>query len=316
MTPTEASQDPVSDAFLRQLAIGRNASDLTVRNYGHALAEFAAWHRSFQGNAPVWEQITRDDLRQYLRALGRRGLAPGTVALRFSALRTFFRWLVREGRIASTPATGLRLPRLRRALPRFLPEQDVPRLLEAPLRELQRHTSESPETVDPSPFLRDRALLELLYSSGLRISEACGLRAEQLDIAGRRVRVLGKGKKEREVPVGSPALEAILDYWKSVEHPRAAATPVFLARRNALDPVRPQEIQRRLKVYLASVGLDPALSPHKLRHSFATHLLDRGADLRSVQELLGHARLQTTEVYTHVSAARLKQVYDAAHPRA
>ncbi len=242
---------------------------------------------------------------------------PASVALRFSALRTFFKWMVREGTRESTPVRQLRLPRLPRKLPKHLPEPDVVRLLETPLAEMERERQDDASGgFDPTPYFRDRALLETLYSSGLRISEACGLRCEQMNLAERVLRIRGKGRKEREVPLGEPARRAILDYWAAVDHPQAIGTPVFLARRHRLDPVRAGEIQTRLKRYLAAAGLDPAITPHKLRHSFATHLLDHGADLRSVQELLGHAHLQTTEIYTHVSAARLKQVYDATHPRA
>lgn len=312
-----SSPDALIAEFRRHLEVERNTSGYTVRNYGQALDEFSVWHQATAGRPPNWVTISRDELRLYLRWLGRKGLDPASIALRFSALRTFFKWMVREGRRESTPARQLRLPRLPRRLPKYLPESDVPKLLAAPISEMERERKTAEEGhFDPTPFHRDRALLETLYSSGLRISEACGLLCEQLDLSGRVLRVRGKGRKEREVPIGEPALEAIRHYWASVGHPQAVGTHVFLARAEGLAPVRPGEIQTRLKRYLAAAGLDPAITPHKLRHSFATHLLDHGADLRSVQELLGHAQLQSTEVYTHVSAARLKQVYDSAHPRA
>ena len=311
------SPDALVAEFRRHLEVERNTSGYTVRNYGQALDEFSTWHQTTAGRPPQWETISRDELRLYLRWLGRKGLDPASVALRFSALRTFFKWMVREGRRDSTPVRLLRLPRLPRRLPRFLTESDVPKLLAAPLKELELARKADPATpVDPTVFLRDRAVLETLYSSGLRISEACGLRFEQVNITDRILRIRGKGRKEREVPIGEPAMRAIREYWTAVVHPRAMGTPVFLSRPEALTPVRASEIQARLKLYLASAGLDPEITPHKLRHSFATHLLNNGADLRSVQELLGHARLQSTEVYTHVSAARLKQAYDDAHPRA
>lgn len=318
--PAEAPS-PSPDAnvaeFRRHLEVERNTSGYTVRNYGQALDEFSTWHQTTAGRPPQWETISRDELRLYLRWLGRKGLDPASVALRFSALRTFFKWMVREGRRDSTPVRLLRLPRLPRRLPRFLTESDVPKLLAAPLKELEfARKADAAEPVDPSLFLRDRAVLETLYSSGLRISEACGLKYEQINLADRILRIRGKGRKEREVPIGEPAMRAIREYWTAVVHPRAMGTPVFLSRPEGLAPVRASEIQARLKLYLASAGLDPEITPHKLRHSFATHLLNNGADLRSVQELLGHARLQSTEVYTHVSAARLKQAYDDAHPRA
>jgi len=163
---------------------------------------------------------------------------------------------------------------------------------------------------------RDTAVLETIYSCGLRISELCGLRAEDINWPEQLLRVRGKGKKERLVPIGEPALQAIQAYWQSLTPPPAGSTPVFLAETKKTAPVRPLQLSRRLKHYLAQAGLDPGLTPHKLRHSYATHLLDAGADLRSVQELLGHAHLVTTQVYTHVTTERLKQAYDAAHPRA
>jgi integrase/recombinase XerC len=159
-------------------------------------------------------------------------------------------------------------------------------------------------------------MLELLYSCGLRISELCGLRVEDLDWSGQVVRVRGKGRQERLAPVGAPALEAIRAYWHRLGTAPGFGAPVFLASPSGAAPVLPRTVQLRLKQHLAAAGLDPSLTPHKLRHSFATHLLDAGADLRSVQELLGHAHLATTQVYTHVTTERLKRAYDQAHPRA
>ena len=194
----------------------------------------------------------------------------------------------------------------------------MPRLLAAPLKEweLARAAAGATGAVDGVVFLRDAAILELIYSCGLRIGEACGLRVDGVDLAGKRVRVMGKGKKERDVPVGEPALGAIRRYWEAMGHAGEPGMPAFMGSAKGTGAVTPGEVQRRLKRYLAASGMDPALTPHKLRHSFATHLLDHGADLRSVQEMLGHARLQTTEVYTHVTSARLREVYDASHPRA
>jgi integrase/recombinase XerC len=310
--------DAIASRFISHLGVARAASPRTVRNYAHSLREFAAWHAGLHGKPPEWTLVRRDDLRLFLRHLGRKRLGAATVSLHFSALRTFYRWLVREALVEGNPVRGLRLPRVQRALPRFVPEADMPRLLAAPVQELERLRSTKPdlEPAAQAALLRDAALLELLYSSGLRISEACGLTVGNVDAEAQRVRVLGKGRKQREVPVGAPALEAMARYWRETGHRRDHDLPAFLAAPGTARAVTPAEVQRRLKRYLAMAGLDPSLTPHKLRHSFATHLLDRGADLRSVQELLGHARLQTTEVYTHVTAARLKAVYDAAHPRA
>ncbi len=170
--------------------------------------------------------------------------------------------------------------------------------------------------VDRSVAARDGAILETIYSCGLRISELCGMRVEDIDWSEQLVRVRGKGKKERQVPIGAPALKAIEQYWKLLPARPSASEPVFLSSRKSTEPMLPRTFQSRLKRHLETAGLDPHLTPHKLRHSYATHLLDAGADLRSVQELLGHAHLVTTQVYTHVTTERLKKAYDAAHPRA
>ena len=163
---------------------------------------------------------------------------------------------------------------------------------------------------------RDVAILETIYSCGLRVSELCGLRGEDIDFSNQALRVRSKGKKERLVPVGEPALRAIQGYWDALLNPPLGGQPVFCTDTQKRAPLKPVQLARRLKQYLIVAGLDPALTPHKLRHSYATHLLDAGADLRSVQELLGHAHLITTQVYTHVTTERLKRAYDAAHPRA
>ena len=174
----------------------------------------------------------------------------------------------------------------------------------------------SPVPANSAPFLRDVAILESIYSCGLRISELCGLRCEDLSWEEKAVRVRGKGKKERLLPIGAPALETIRNYWNQLPHSGEATLPVFVAENNSTRPMSPRTVQLRLKRYLEIAGLDPKLTPHKLRHSYATHLLDAGADLRSVQELLGHAHLITTQVYTHLTMERLKRAYDDAHPRA
>ncbi len=311
-----SAADPLVLRFRQHLETERNASTYTVRNYLQALDEVAVWYRELKQSAPDWAGLRRDDYRLYLRWLGRRELSRPAIALRFSALRTYYRFLLREGLVAELPVKGLSLPKPAKRLPQFLPEKQMTALIEAPLREFDRLRKGSEEPLDATPYLRDVAMLETIYSSGLRISEACGLTVGDIDFGSRVLRVRGKGKKERLVPVGAPALAAIEAYWHLIRHPQSAGAPVFFGERNAVDAVVPGTLQRRLKTYLAAAGLDPALTPHKLRHSFATHLLDRGADLRSVQELLGHARLSSTEVYTHLTTERLKRVYDSAHPRA
>ncbi len=289
------------------------ASPCTVRNYRQALEEFSLWKTGTENEEPRWTQLTRDDFRSYVRHLGRSGLGRSTIQLRFSALRGLYRFLLRLGEVEQIPLRGLSLPRLQKRLPRFLQKEQVVQLLEAPTPSDQTETEGTPS--NNGAGLRDAALLEFIYTAGLRISEVCGLRVEDLDLATRQVRVCGKGRKIRILPVGEPALEALTRYWSAVQHPRVSNWPLFLAGKGP-ESIRPLTVQRRLKRHLAQCGLAPDITPHKLRHSFATHLLDGGADLRSVQELLGHTRLSTTEVYTHVSTDRLKRAYESAHPRA
>jgi integrase/recombinase XerC len=252
-----------------------------------------------------------------VRFLGRQNLGRASVQLRFSALRSFYKFLVRNGVIAATPIKNLALPKLGRRLPQHLTQRQMIDLLNAPLKGLPTGNRKSVgRPISIAACYRDVAILETIYSCGLRISEMCGLQAADIDCNEQIVRVRGKGKKERLVPIGAPALRAIQSYWSRLPKPPAGNAPVFLAENRRQTPVNTCMFTRQLKKYLALAGLDPSLTPHKLRHSYATHLLDAGADLRSVQELLGHAHLATTQVYTHVTTARLKKAYDAAHPRA
>jgi integrase/recombinase XerC len=314
--------------FLAHLATDRGASVYTQRNYGDALREFCRWHQaersaSADKSAPVrqavaWEKLQRDDFRNYLRSLGRHNLGRAAIQLRFSALRTFYKFLIRRGVVELSPIKNLSLPKREKRLPKFLTIPQMADLLQAPAKmlETQKQREGPGRPISTQAALRDVAVLETIYSCGLRISELCGLRAEDIDWSGQAVRVRGKGRKERMVPIGGPALQAIQEYWSGLQHPPAESSPAFLTETKRRAPLRPLQLSRRLKQYLALAGLDPSLSPHKLRHSYATHLLDAGADLRSVQELLGHAHLITTQIYTHVTTERLKKAYDAAHPRA
>jgi integrase/recombinase XerC len=312
-----ASPDKWIQKFLAHLATDRGASAYTIRNYRHALAEFHAWHREERRQPPAWETLQRDDFRNYLRFLGRHNLGRAAIHLRFSALRSFYKFLVRHGAVATSPIRNLSLPKPAKRLPKFLTPQQMTDLLAAPLKPLSAPKRKGPgRPVSASACFRDVAVLETIYSCGLRASELCGLRAEDLDWHERLVRVRGKGRKERLVPIGGPALAAIEIYWGTLPQPPLGQTPVFLAQTKPPVPLRPLDLARRLKKHLAIAGLDPGLTPHKLRHSYATHLLDAGADLRSVQELLGHAHLATTQVYTHLTTERLKKAYDKAHPRA
>jgi site-specific recombinase XerD len=312
-----APRDELIQCFLEHLTTERAASEYTVRNYKHALFAVHKWHQKERRTPVAWLKLTRDDFRTFLRYLGREGeCGRAAIQLRFSALRSFYKFLVRRGKLDSSPIKNISLPKQGRRLPQFLTVQQMNELLEAPLRDLAAARKSQAGEVDESPFLRDVAILETIYSCGLRISELCGLLVQDINVSEQIVRVRGKGKKERQVPIGSNALQAIDAYWRALKHPPSAAMPVFLARPATPDPMYPRLVQLRLKHYLRLCGLDPKLTPHKLRHSYATHMLDAGADLRSVQELLGHAHLVTTQVYTHVTTERLKKAYDAAHPRA
>jgi integrase/recombinase XerC len=328
--------DPWIKKFHAHLATDRGASIYTQRNYVQALVEFFRWQienlkseipnpnsENQKSNSIAWEKLQRDDFRAFVRFLGRNNLSRVATQLRFSALRTFYKFLIRHGVAETSPIKNLSLPKLEKRLPKFLTVQQMKDLLDAPekLFASQKNKSQNGKKKSGRPIskticLRDVAVLETIYSGGLRISELCGLRADDLDWPQQILRVRGKGKKERLVPVGEPALNAIKNYWSALKILPAGASPVFFTTTKKHSPLAPIQLSRRLKIYLRQAGLDPQLTPHKLRHSYATHLLDAGADLRSVQELLGHAHLITTQVYTHVTTERLKKAYDAAHPRA
>lgn len=310
--------DPWMAKFFVHLATDRGASVYTQRNYRQALTEFQDWHGAERHQSPPrWEKLERDDFRSYLRFLGRQKLGRAAIALRFSALRTFYKYLIRHGAAATSPMKNLSLPKPGKRLPKFLTVQQMKDLLEAPLKLLdgpKRKSAGRPISV--AACHRDVAILETIYSCGLRVSELCGLLVADLDPSEQLVSVRGKGKKERRVPISRTALAAIERYWGMLAKRPEGQAPVFLSQTKKVSPLSHVMLQRRLKTYLVLAGLDPALTPHKLRHSYATHLLDAGADLRSVQELLGHAHLVTTQTYTHVTTDRLKKAYEQAHPRA
>jgi integrase/recombinase XerC len=248
-------------------------------------------------------RISPRQVRSYLAWLHDQKYARTTVARRLAALRAWFRFLCRQGVLESNPAEALRGPRTDRTLPHFLTEEDVTRLLSAP----------SPRTPLGE---RDRAILETLYAGGLRVSELVGLNLADLDLDGALAVIRGKGKRERLSMLGQPAVKAI-QRWLPIRQEWLTdrqAQPVFLNRRGSRLTTR--SVGRLLQKYLLKASLDPRTTPHTLRHSFATHLLDRGADIRSVQELLGHQSLSTTQIYTHVTTKRLQEKYQDAHPRA
>jgi site-specific recombinase XerD len=309
-------RDKWTEKFLAHLNTERGASVYTQRNYRQALAEFCKWHQQERNQAPNWKTLERDDFRAYLRYLGRNHLGRAAIQLRFSVLRTYYTFLIRRGTATVSPIKNLSLPKIGKRLPKFLTAPQMKDLLEAPLKLLPTDMNHPKRAELLLASRRDVAVLETIYSCGLRISELCGLQAADIEWNERLVRVRGKGKKERLIPIGETALKAIRAYWDSLPQHPAGLAPVFLANARKRTPVSARLLQLRLKKHLATAGLDPNLTPHKLRHSYATHLLDAGADLRSVQELLGHAHLVTTQVYTHVTTERLKRAYDAAHPRA
>lgn len=286
--------DALVEEFLSYLRVERNASPLTIRNYGADIAAFCAWFEVKTKQRCDWTRLDQFHLRGYLVHLTERHFDRATIHLKMSALRSLFKWLVRAERVKQSPVVGLTLPKKARKLPKFLTIQQIEALLAAP------------ENV------RDKAILEVLYSAGLRVHELVQLNDDDVDLLGEVVRVRGKGKKERLAPLGGPAIEALQKYLDFRQ--RSARGPLFVNR--FCKRLTARSVQRMLKKYLLAVGLDPSLSPHKLRHSFATHMLDAGADLRSVQELLGHANLSSTQIYTHITPERLKKVYEKAHPRA
>src|ERR1039457_2319841 len=311
--PTTEVRDKWIQKFLAHLATDRGASVYTQRNYLQALTEFARWHMDERKSPAAWEQLQRDDFRSFVRFLGRNHLSRAATQLRFSALRTFYKFLMRHGVVESLPIKNLSLPKLEKRLPKFLTKQQMEALLIAPMQPLAAPKKKSAgRPISASICYRDVAVLETIYSCGLRVSELCGLSADDIDWSEQIVRVRGKGKKERLVPIGEPALKAIDNYWNTRLEVPAGLNPVFCSNTKKSGPLQPLQLSRRLKQYLVIAGLDPKLTPHKLRHSYATHLLDGGADLGSVQALLGHAHLITTQVYTHVTTERLKKAYDAA----
>jgi integrase/recombinase XerC len=290
--------------FLRYMQVERNASELTIKSYREdltGLIEFLGEQR----DEPSPGGISPLDLRGYVAALHESGYAKSSISRQLASMRSFFRFAQREGLVDANPAKPLRNPRPERKLPHFLSTDEIGKLLEAP-------------TADQPMGLRDRAILETMYSAGLRVSEVVGTNDEDLDLAEGLVRVRGKGKRERLSPIGSYARRALRTWLKSrtlsSDCPRDKSPPVFVNKFGKRITTR--SVARMLEKYLKLAGLDRRTTPHTLRHSFATHLLDRGADIRSVQELLGHKSLVTTQIYTHVSTSSLREAYEKAHPRA
>lgn len=278
--------------FLSHLQVERRMSAHTLDAYRRDLGALSHWAQ----DRDIVELKT-EDLRAFIAAEHRRGLAPKSLQRRLSACRSFYRWLLKHGRIKASPAEGIRAPKAPRKLPQVLDPDEAKALVEVP--------------TDVPLGLRDRALLELFYSSGLRLSELCALRWHDLDLAQGLVTVLGKGSKQRTVPVGSHALAA-LQAWHD-DQEAGGDKPIFPGRNG---PITPRAVQLRMRKLAQRQGLFKRVHPHLLRHSFASHVLESSGDLRGVQELLGHADIATTQIYTHLDFQHLAKVYDAAHPRA
>ena len=306
-------EDALVKRFETSLMAVRNASERTRENYLLDLAQFISfkWGEKARPNYP-WLAVSETDARNFLVSFTKAGDAATTVRRKLSALRTFFRFLQLEDEIVNNPFSLLRGPRKVKTLPKTFSIEEVNRFLARPMADLEA------KTIDEYSAVRDSAIFEFLYSTGCRISEALAVNWGEIDFARGTVVVTGKGDKERLVILGAPAIAAL----KRLRELSASMSPgldaddaaVFLGERE--ERALPRFVQRRMKRYLAEADLPTDLTPHKLRHSFATHLLNAGADLRSVQEMLGHVSLSTTQIYTHVSVERLKDEYAKAHPRA
>lgn len=325
---------PIVKAFLDYLLDERHFSQYTARCYGVDLRQFIAhlnddlaisldlvheadvWTRAKKGNVDIVGSVGPvtitstilacevEPIRSFLSHLADRNYSAATMARKIATLRSFHKWLERVGVISRNPMTIIRTPRQSRRLPKAITVHDVEQLLAAP---------------EAATLLgcRDCAMLETLYSTGIRVSELVGINVQDIDEAGQALIVRGKGRRERIVPLGTHALRA-LTAWMHMRrqhgHDLHGEEPLYINRHGGRISTR--SVRRKVSKYLDKVGLDPSISPHTLRHSFATHLLDNGADLRAVQELLGHRSLSTTQVYTHLTTQRMREAYDQAHPRA
>ena len=288
--------DKYIEKFMRYMEIEKNYSPHTLLNYKLDLNDF----KKFCGQIDL-EKIDYLLLRKYLAMLKEKNLGNRTVGRHLSALRSFFRFLCREGYLKTNPILMLSSPKLDKHLPSFMTEEEVTKLIESAL----------PKDSNDELGLRNRAILETFYSSGLRISELVFLSLDDVDFISGIVKAMGKGKKERVVPIGEAALTAIRKY---LDKRKKQSNAVFLNKNGKRISTR--GVRDVVEKYLKSAGIRHGISPHTFRHSFATHLLNRGADLRTVQELLGHANLSTTQIYTHLTTEKLKNVYDKAHPHA
>ncbi len=287
------------DKFLEYLDTNRGYSPHTLAAYRTDLLRFAAYLGAGEPST-AWDKVDRRTLRGYLGSLVEKGYSSSSIGRNLAALRSFFRFECRQGRIKNNPAEGVVTPRREKKLPKFLTIEEMEEVLERPHKK-------------DIPGLRNHAIVELFYSTGIRLSELVGLRIGAVDLLGENIRVLGKGKKERIIPVGCKAVLSLQAYLKARSGRSDSSAPLFTTSRGRCISAR--QVQRIVRKVLTSVALRKGLSPHSIRHSFATHLLEKGADILSVKELLGHSSLSSTQIYTHLTVERLKEIYEKAHPR-
>lgn len=317
--PVEKVFSPLVQQFLDYLKLERHFSDYTVKSYGADLIQFGqflcgqigsnAQTQSYPADMSLDDRQVKCEpltIREFLAYLYGQNYTKSTTARKLATLRSFYKFLIRRGLVSVNPLSTIRTPKQEKRLPKTLDLEQVQKLLDAP---------------GDGDLLsaRDKAMLEVLYSSGIRVSELVELETQDIDLQEGVLRVKGKGRKDRLTPIGSQAIKAIQRYFEMRQNDSRCqqsthATRVFLNKHG--EPLSTRSVRRKLDKYLVQAGLDPGISPHTLRHSFATHLLNNGADLRSVQELLGHQSLSTTQIYTHLTTTRMKEAYDAAHPRA
>jgi integrase/recombinase XerC len=319
------SADPLVKQFTRYLSGERNASDHTLAGYLMDIRQFAAGAWGAEAKPPfAWDSVDKFAARKFIVQFQKAEAAATTVGRKVSSLRSFFKFLTRDGLVARNPFAGLVSPKRKKFLPQILTVAEAGRLLDAPQQvgaeALRNESNPARRRWLEYAAARDAAILEVLYSSGMRLSELTGMTEDSFDILAGVIKVRGKGKKERLCPIGAPAVRALraaLEKRATVmplSQKKAGRPPLFIGHTGGR--LTPRSIERLLKRYLIRANLNPNVSPHALRHSFATHLLDAGADLRSVQELLGHASLSTTQIYTHVTIEHLKKAYEQAHPHA
>ena len=300
----DARQLELAEGFLRYLEVEKNSSPLTVANYRKDINNFVEFLDLRHDGQGLWQDVNPLEIRGYLAEMNKLGYARTTIARRISALRSLYKYLLREGRIETNPLAQVKSPKLEKTLPTFLDEVEITELLRLPAAE--------------KLGLRDRAVLELLYATGCRVSELVHLTLERLDLGNRFVLLLGKGNKERIVPLGKPCVEAVSAYYplRSLLMAQYGQQHEYIFINSRGGVLTDRSVRRILDRYISELALQKNVTPHTIRHTFATHLLEHGADLRAVQELLGHANLSTTQIYTHVTTERIAKVYHDKHPRA